>query len=114
MPIKIAPGIADVMGATVEERRQNVRHACSLKVRYRLDEEGAVTMDTVGLNISERGIFLRPAGGLLEGQRIRMRFTLPDKTEIRNARAVVVRQEPLDCVAVMFISVHPNVQENFG
>src|SRR5579863_1257337 len=100
-------------GRAVEERRQNARRACSLNVRYRLDEEGASTIDTVGMNISERGMFMRPSGGLLEGQRLRMRFILPDKAEIRNARAVVIRQEPQDCVAVMFISVHPNVQECF-
>jgi PilZ domain len=97
----------------VNERRQFARHACSLSIRYRLDEADALTMDTMGLNISDRGIFLRPSGGLLEGQRIRMRFTLPDKAEIRNARAVVIRQEPQDCVAVMFLSVYPNVQESF-
>jgi hypothetical protein len=78
-----------------------------------VDEADALTMDTVGLNISDRGIFLRPSGGLLEGQRIRIRFTLPDKAEVRNARAVVIRQEPQDCVAVMFLSVYPNVQECF-
>lgn len=83
-------------GRAVEERRQYARHACSLNVRYRLDEEGASTVDTVGLNISERGMFLRPSGGLREGQRVRMQFTLPDKAEIRNARAVVIRQEPQD------------------
>ena len=79
-------------GPVVEERRQFARQACSLSVRYRLDEADALSMDTVGLNISERGMFMRPSGGLLEGQRIRMRFTLPDKAEIRHARAMVVRQ----------------------
>lgn len=98
----------------MEERRKFARHACSLDVRYRLDEADALTMDTVGLNISDRGIFLRPSGGLHEGQRIRIRFTLPDKAEIRNARAVVIRQEPQDCVAVMFLSVYLNVSEYFG
>ena len=70
-------------------------------------------METLGLNISEGGMFLRPAGGLREGQRIRMRFTLPDRAEIRNARAAVIRHEPQDSVAVIFISVRPNVQECF-
>lgn len=113
VPINIAREDMRASGFGVEERRQNARHTCSLNVRYRLDEDQATTVDTLGLNISERGLFMRPSGGLLEGQRIRMRFTLPDKAEIRNARAVVIRQEPQDCVAVMFISVHPNVQECF-
>lgn len=113
MPINIARKDMRAIGCRVEERRKNARHACSLNVRYRIDEDQATPVDAVGLNISERGLFMRPSGGLLEGQRIRMRFTLPDKAEIRNARAVVVRQEPQDCVAVMFISVHPNVQECF-
>ena len=52
--------------------------------------------------------------GLQEGQRIRVRFTLPDLAEVRNARAVVIRQEPQDCVAVVFLSVYPNVAELFG
>jgi PilZ domain len=110
---RCAPYHERANGSSMEERRQSARQACSLNVRYRLDKEGALTMDTVGMNISDRGMFMRPSGGLLEGQRIRMRFTLPDKAEIRNARAMVIRQEPQDCVAVMFVSVRPNVQECF-
>jgi c-di-GMP-binding flagellar brake protein YcgR len=98
----------------MEERRHYVRLSCSLKVRCKLDQEGADTFDAVGMNISERGMLMRPSGGLREGQPIRMRFTLPDETEIRNARAMVNRVEPQDCVAVHFISVNPNVQELFA
>ncbi len=97
----------------MEERREHVRLANSLKVTYRLDQEGASPVEAIGLNISERGLFMRPSGGLQEGQAIRMRFTLPDGAEIRNARALVNRNEPHDCVAVLFISVRPNVQEFF-
>jgi hypothetical protein len=113
VPIERARDDVLANGPTVEEKRKDARYACSLKVGYKLDEDQALTRDTVGLNISERGMLLRPSGGLLEHQQIRIRFTLPDKAEIRNARAVVLRQEARDCVAVMFISVLPNVQECF-
>jgi len=113
VPINAARLNMRANGNKVEERRKNARHACSLNVRYKLDEDDALTVDTLGLNISEGGMFMRPSGGLVEGQRIRMRFTLPDKAEIRNARAMVIRQEAQDCVAVMFISVRPNVRECF-
>lgn len=69
--------------------------------------------DAFGLNISNHGMFMRPTGGLLEGQAIRIRFSLPDGAEVRNARAMVNRVESQDCVAVHFISVHPNAQEFF-
>jgi c-di-GMP-binding flagellar brake protein YcgR len=98
----------------MEERRQNIRLSCSLKVRCRLDQDGANTFDATGMNISDRGMLMRPSGGLREGQLIRIRFTLPDGSEIRNARAMVNRVEPQDCVAVHFISVNPNVQEAFA
>ena len=97
----------------MEERRQHARFTCSLKIQCRLDHEGATPFDTVGMDISERGMLMRPSGGLLEGQAIRIRFTLPDRTEVRNARASVSRNEPQDCVAVLFISVHLNAQELF-
>jgi hypothetical protein len=97
----------------MEERRQHARYSCSLKVHCRLDHEGATTFDAVGMNISDRGMFMRPSGGMLEGQAIRIRFTLPDGAEVRNARALVNRTEPQDCVAVLFISVHLNAQEFF-
>ena len=97
----------------MQERRQHVRFSCSLKVQCRLDHEGAIPFDAVGMNISDRGMFMRPSGGLQEGQGIRIRFTLPDGAEVRNARAMVNRIEGQECVAVHFISVRPNAQEFF-
>jgi hypothetical protein len=97
----------------MEERRQHTRFSCSLRVQCRLEHEGATTFDAIGLNISNRGMFMRPSGGLLEGQGIRIRYTLPDGAEVKNARAMVNRVEAHDCVAVHFISVNPNAREFF-
>jgi hypothetical protein len=113
----VSPDDVDVgklTDALPTERRRHARRPFQSKVKCVLDREGATQFETMGLNIGETGMLVQPSHGLEVGQLVRVRFRLPDGTEIRNARAVVTRKEPADCVALLFIAFRLNTQEAFG
>lgn len=88
------------------ERRKHRRLPYSPTVSCSVDRDEESEFITTGLNIGPGGMLLRPSNGLVVGQQLRMRFVLPDGTEIRDATALVVREGPGGCVAIVFMSAN--------
>ena len=101
-------------GNTSLERQGISMRPFQTKVECALDRGDARRFETTGLNIGELGMLVQPSHGLEVGKLVRLRFRLPDGTEIRNARALVTRKEPADCVALSFMAMRLNAQEAFA
>lgn len=89
-------------GAMLREKRTYIRLPLRTVVTCRA---GRNQFASVSLNIGEGGMLLENSGGQDVGQQIDLLFSLPYTRNLVNARAVVVRREPSDRLAVRFVEV---------
>ena len=88
--------------AMLREKRSYVRLPLRTVVTCRFGEH---QFTSTSLNISEGGMLLGYSGGLAMGDEMAVRLSLPGWPEILNPRAVVIRKEPPDRLALHFVSI---------
>jgi len=88
--------------AMLREKRSYVRLPLRTVVTCRFGEH---QFTSTSLNISEGGMLLGYSGGLAMGDEMAVRLSLPGWPEMLNPRAVVIRKEPPDRLALHFVSI---------
>jgi CheY-like chemotaxis protein len=66
---------------------------------------GGHQFTSASLNISEGGMLLEASGRLEVGSDIELRFSVPSSPGVLNPRAIVIRREPPDRMAVHFLDL---------
>lgn len=89
-------------GAMLREKRSYIR--LPLRTIVTCEKEGHRFTST-SLNISEGGILLEYSGGLSVGDELGVHFSLPPSPGLLNPRAIVIRHEPPDQIALHFVEV---------
>ena len=97
-----------MFSAMLMEKRSYVRLLLRTVVLCRAGER---QFTSASLNIAEGGMLLEASGGLVEGQEVELRFSLPQVPEALNPRARVVRKEPSDRIAVQFTALAPEERQ---
>jgi len=98
----------EIRGVVLEEKRRSTR----VPVRIAVDcTTGRAQYTTRTVNISEGGMLLEDANGLLAGQELEMEFRLHGEFAALRTAAKVVRRELPDCIGVKFLGPPPGVRE---
>jgi len=91
-------------GAMLREKRSYIRLPLRTIVNCRTEK---AQFTSASLNIGEGGMLLEQSGGLEVGQEVELRLSIPQRQDLLNPRARVVRKEPSDRIAVQFTELSP-------
>ncbi len=91
-----------MQGIMLREKRSYVRLPLRTVVGCRTGDQ---QFTSATFNISEGGILLEASGGLLIGQEVELRFSLPSLPGMLNPKGKVVRREASDRTAVQFLEL---------
>jgi len=91
-------------GAMLREKRSYIRLPLRTIVNCRTEK---AQFTSASLNIGEGGMLLEQSGGLEVGQELEIRFSIPQRQEMLNPRARVVRKEATTRIALQFIDLSP-------
>jgi CheY-like chemotaxis protein len=91
-------------GAMLREKRSYIRLPLRTIVNCRTEK---TQFTSASLNIGEGGMLLEQSGELEVGQELELRFSIPQRQEMLNPRAKVVRKEATTRIAVQFIDLAP-------
>jgi hypothetical protein len=99
---RLSAVLRPLRGAMLREKRSYVRLPLRTVVTCRA---GRNQFTSISLSIGEGGMLLENSGGQDVGQQMDLLFSLPYTRSPLNVRAVVVRREPSDRLAVRFVEV---------
>lgn len=111
-----------VRGRAEHQRRRHARRKAALPVRYRVRREGELAVDVFPweegetVDVSEGGVMLRAAAGILPGDNLDLEIGLLDRHVRASGRVTRVREieEGRVLAGVHFLDIAPSDREAIG
>lgn len=108
--LKQLDGLLRLMqGPMLKEKRSYVRIPLRTVINC---STGKGQFKAVSRNISEGGMLLEASGSLDTGQKLELRFSLPQIPGLLDLQGSVVRKDSVDRVAVKFMDISPEDQKS--